>query len=342
MKWHRRDILRSSISVFISDVFASSSAFADTGFLNVSYDPTRELYKVVDATFAEIWRKKSGNFVTIRTTNGGSRAQMQSVVDGAPADVVTLACAGDIDFISRITGKIDKDWRNKFPNHSIPYSSPIVFLTRHGNPKNIRNWGDLTQSGISIITANPKTSGGARYNFLAALGYALHTYNKDEKKSVEFIKSISRNVVKRASGARGASVLFLQRQFGDVMITYESEALLALAEFGSDSFDIVYPDFILSAEFPVAIVDTNAAKNGNTNMARDYLNFLFEKKGQEIIAQNFFRPAFSELVAEDKLHQFRKINTTSVESIFGSWEFAQAKYFSDGGMWDQIQRSLAN
>lgn len=302
--------------------------------LNVSYDPTRELYEEYNKSFAEYWEKEKGQKVTINQSHGGSGTQSRSVIDGLDADVVTLALAYDIDAIAE-TGKIEKDWQTRLENNSSPYTSTIVFLVRKGNPKGIKDWDDLVKKGVSVITPNPKTSGGARWNYLAAWGYALQQNNNDEEKAKEFVTSLFKNVPVLDSGARGATTTFVEREIGDVLLAWENEAFLALNELGEDEFEIVIPSVSILAEPPVTIVDRAVEKNGTEEVAKAYLDYLYTDVGQEIAAKNYYRPR-SEEIAKKYADQFPEINLFTIDEVFGGWTKAQKTHFADGGVFDQI------
>lgn len=323
-----------SISVLF---FSDSYAYSGQSLLNYSYDTTRELYKNIDALFEDSWKKKTNNFVLIRTVHGGSRVQTNAVVDGAPADVVTLAASADIDFIVEKTHKIDPDWRSKYPNNSSPYSSVIVLLVRKGNPKNIHDWDDLAKPNVKVITPNPKTSGVGRYNYLALWAFAETKYDKHEISIINFMRKVRDNSQHKEFGARGASILFMQRNEGDVLPTWESEAFLALQEFGYDKFDIVVPSQTIKADFPVAVVTKNAIDKGNENIANAYVEFLFSPAVQALLAKYHFRPAFPKFSDEKDLSNLIKVNSLGIDEAFGGWDKAQHRHFDDGGTWDQIQ-----
>jgi len=302
--------------------------------LNVSYDPTRELYTEYNAAFSKHWKTKTGKEVTLKQSHGGSGKQARAVIDGQPADVVTLALAYDIDAIAE-KGLLPTDWQTKFPNNSAPYTSTIVFLVYKGNPKSIKDWDDLTKPGIQVITPNPKTSGGARWNYLAAWAYAENKLGKDEAKVREFVGKLFKNVAVLDSGARGATTTFAQRGIGDVLITWENEAYLALKEFGPDKFEIVTPSLSILAEPPVAIVEAFATKHGTTEVAKEYLQYLYSEEGQEIAGKNFYRPRDPKIAAK-YASQFGKVTLVTIDDIFGGWKKAQSTHFADSGIFDQI------
>lgn len=303
--------------------------------LNVSYDPTRELYEQFNKSFASYWEEKTGQKVTIKQSHGGSGAQSRAVIDGLEADVVTLALAYDIDAIAK-TGKISSDWQKRLANNSSPYTSTIVFLVRKGNPKGIKDWDDLVKKGVSVITPNPKTSGGARWNFLVAWGYALKKNNGDEQKAKEFVTKLYHNVPVLDSGARGATTTFTEKGIGDVLIAWENEAYLAKKQLGNQ-FDIVYPSVSILAEPPVTVVDQIAKKHGTEKVAKEYLDYLYSPEGQEIAAQNYYRPRDKQII--EKYHsQFPDIHLFTIDELFGGWTKAQKTYFADGGVFDQIYK----
>jgi sulfate transport system substrate-binding protein len=307
---------------------------AQTHLLNVSYDPTREFYEEYNRLFAQHWKATTGQDVVINQSHGGSGKQARAVIDGLEADVVTLALAYDIDAIAQ-SGLLDKDWQSKLPDNSTPYTSTIVFLVRKGNPQHIHDWDDLIRPGIKVITPNPKTSGGARWNYLAAWGYALHKSNNNEQGARDYMKKLFANVPVLDSGARGSTTTFVQRGVGDVLIAWENEALLALKEFGSDKFEIVVPSETILAEPPVAVVDEVARKHGTEKVARAYLEYLYSPEAQDLAARYFFRPRLKS-VADKYASVFPKVNTFTVLEGCGGWQKAQAKHFSDGGTFDQI------
>jgi sulfate/thiosulfate-binding protein len=316
-----------------------AASAADSTLLNVSYDPTRELYKAINQAFAADWKAKTGDTVTIQASHGGSGAQARSVIDGLNADVVTLALAADIDAIAAKTGKIPADWQQRLPNNSAPYTSTIVLLVRKGNPKGIHDWDDLTKPGVSVITPNPKTSGGARWNYLAAWGYALKKFGGDEAKTRDFVAAIYKNAPVLDAGARGSTITFAQRGLGDVLIAWENDAFLAFEEFGKDQFEIVTPSLSILAEPPVSVVDGNVDAKGTRKVAEAYLQFLYTPAAQAIIAKNYFRPAHPEFAAKEDLERFPKIDLITVKDVFGGWKNAQATHFADGGVFDQIQKA---
>ncbi|XHO95860.1 sulfate ABC transporter substrate-binding protein [Azospirillum sp. A26] len=301
--------------------------------LNVSYDPTREFYVEFNKAFAKKWEAETGRALTVRQSHGGSGKQARSVIDGLDADIVTLALGYDIDAIAD-TGLLPKDWQSRLPNNSSPYTSTIVFLVKKGNPKGIKDWNDLVKPGVQVITPNPKTSGGARWNYLAAWAYALQANGGDEGKAKEFVAQLLKNVPVLDSGARGATVTFTQREIGDVLLAWENEAYLSLQEFGADKFEIVVPSLSILAEPPVAVVDKVVDRKGTRKVAEAYLQFLYTREGQEIAAKNFYRPRLPEL-ASQYAGRFADVKLVTIDQ-FGGWRAAQEKHFSDGGVFDQI------
>jgi len=315
---------------------AASAVLADTTLLNVSYDPTRELYKAVNEAFAKDWKAKTGENVTIEQSHGGSGKQARAVIDGLQADVVTLALQGDIDQIAK-AGKIKSDWQKRLANNSSPYTSTIVFLVRKGNPKAIKDWDDLTKDGVQVITPNPKTSGGARWNYLAAWAYADQKFGHDEGKDKDFIKKLYANVPVLDTGARGSTTTFAQRGIGDVLLAWENEAFLALDELGADKFEIVVPSLSIKAEPPVAIVDEVVDAKGTRKAAEAYLNFLYTPQAQKLIAHNYYRPSDPKSADPKDLARFPDLKLVSIDDpLFGGWAKAQPKHFDEGGIFDQI------
>lgn len=302
--------------------------------LNVSYDPTRELYQEFNEEFAAYWQQEKGQEVRINQSHSGSGSQARSVIDGLEADVVTLALAYDIDAIAE-KQVLDEDWINRLENNSAPYTSTIVFLVRKGNPKGIHDWDDLVKKGVSVITPNPKTSGGARWNYLAAWGYALEKYGNDEAKAQQFVRDIFKRVEVLDSGARGSTTTFVEKEIGDVLITWENEAFLATNELGEDKFEIVAPSISILAEPSVAVVDSVVDKNGTREVAEAYLNYLYTDIGQELAVKNYYRPRSEEVAAKYK-DQFPAIQLFTIDEKFGSWKEAHQKHFADGGIFDSI------
>lgn len=322
---------------FIAAAVVLSSALYAAGpikLLNVSYDPTRELYQDINAAFAKQWKAKTGADVTISQSHGGSGTQARAVLDGLQADVVTLALAYDIDVLTR--GKLlPANWQSRLPNGSTPYTSTIVFLVRKGNPKKIKDWDDLVKPGVGVITPNPKSSGGARWAYLAAWGYALNKNNNDDKKAQEFVTRLYKNVPVLDSGARGSTTTFAQRGIGDVLLSWENEAHLALNELGPDKVEIVTPSISILAEPPVAVIDKVTARRGTAEVAKAYLEFLYSDEGQDIEAKDFYRPR-SEKAAAKYAKNFPKLTLFTIDEVFGGWTKAQARHFADGGVFDKI------
>lgn len=318
-----------------STVTTAETAKKPITLLNVSYDPTRELYQEYNEAFIKYWKEKTGQDVTIQQSHGGSGSQARAVMDGNEADVVTLALAYDIDSINKNKEILNKDWQKRLPYNSTPYTSTIVFLVRKGNPKNIKDWDDLVKPGIEVITPNPKTSGGARWNYLAAWGYALKKYGNDSEKAKEFVKSIFSNVPVLDSGARGSTTTFVERGLGDVLIAWENEAFLSINELGTDKFEIVVPTISILAEPPVAVVDSVVDKKGTREVAEAYLEYLYSEEGQEIAAKNYYRPR-NEEVASRYTSLFPEIELFTIDEVFGGWDKAQKEHFDDGGIFDQI------
>jgi len=315
-------------------LFSQAIASADPiTLLNVSYDPTRELYEAFNKSFAADYKAKTGKDVVVQQSHGGSGKQARSVIDGLAADVVTLALAADIDALHTHGDLIPRDWQKRFPNNSSPYTSTINFLVRKGNPKGIKDWDDLIKPGVVVITPNPKTSGGARWNFLAAWGYAARKYGND--KAQDFVTKLYKNVPVLDSGARGSTTTFVERGLGDVLIAWESDALLSLKQFGADKYEIVYPSVSILAEPPVSVVDKVVDRKGTREVATAYLQYLYSPEGQEIAAQNYYRPRLPE-VAQKYSKEFPKVGLFTVDDVFGGWGNAQKTYFDDGGLFDQI------
>ena len=307
----------------------------DITLLNVSYDPTRELYQDVNKAFAARWKGKTGDTLIIKQSHGGSGKQARSVIDGLEADVVTLALAYDIDELAAKAKLLPVDWQKRLPRNSSPYTSTIVFLVRKGNPKGVKDWGDLVKPGVQIITPNPKTSGGARWNYLAAWGYALKASGGSEAKAQAFVTALFKNVPVLDSGARGATTTFVERGMGDVLLAWENEALLAVKELGPDKFEIVTPSISILAEPPVALVDKVVDKRGTRAVAQAYLEFLYSTEGQQIAAQNHYRPTDAKVAAQHA-QAFPSVKRFTIDEIFGGWAKAQKTHFADGGVFDQI------
>ena len=331
-------IRRFALATLASTLIAGPVA-AQT-LLNVSYDPTRELYSEFNAAFNKHWQAQGNEAITIQQSHGGSGKQARAVIDGLRADVVTLALAGDIDEIAKLNkGSLPENWQTRLPDASTPYTSTIVFLVRKGNPKGIKDWADLTKDGVSVITPNPKTSGGARWNFLAAYAYGLKANGGDEEKAKQYLKTLFKHVPVLDTGARGSTITFVNNGQGDVLLAWENEAFLALKEDGgADKFDIVVPSLSILAEPPVAVVDKNADKKGNAEIAKAYLEHLYSPAGQEIAAKNFYRPR-DEKVAAKYAAQFPKLELVTIDKDFGGWKTAQPKFFNDGGVFDQIYQA---
>jgi sulfate/thiosulfate transport system substrate-binding protein len=306
----------------------------DVTLLNVSYDPTRELYEQYNAAFAKYWKGKTGETVTIKQSHGGSGKQARTVIDGLPADVVTLALAGDVDAIASNGKLLPVNWQSRLPHNSSPYTSTIVFLVRKGNPKNVRDWGDLVRPGISVITPNPKTSGGARWNYLAAWAWARQLPGGSDATAKEYVRKLFKNVPVLDTGARGSTTTFVQRGIGDVLLAWENEAFLSIKELGADKVQIVVPSLSILAEPPVAVVDKVVLRRGTREVASEYLKYLYSPEAQEIIAQNFYRP-IDEQVAAKHAQQFPKIKLVTIAD-FGGWAAAQKRHFADGGLFDQL------
>ncbi len=334
MSLTRRHALAAITSSLLAAQFDAPASAADAlTLLNVSYDPTRELYRDINRAFAAAWKTKTGGTVTINQSHGGSGAQARAVLDGLQADVVTLALAADIDALAK-RGLLAADWQSKLPNNSSPTTSTIVFLVRKGNPKAIKDWGDLLKPGVQVITPNPKTSGGARWNVLAGVTWARKQPGYTETSEADFLKKLFKQVPVLDSGARGATVSFAQRELGDVLIAWENEAWLAKDEFGADAFEIVVPSVSILAEPPVAVVEANVEKHGTRVVAQAYLDFLYTKQAQEIAAKRYFRPRDAEILAKNR-DRFPDLPLSTIVD-FGGWPAAQAKYFADGGLFDQV------
>lgn len=326
--------LATLISGLFAAVLTSNALAADITLLNVSYDPTRELYQDFNPAFAKYWKEKTGDNVTVKQSHGGSGKQARAVIDGLEADVVTLALAGDIDALADKGKLLPADWQKRLPQASTPYTSTIVFLVRKGNPKAIKDWDDLVKPGIAVITPNPKTSGGAQWNYLAAWEYAKRKQGSDDK-AKEFVSNLYKNVPVLDSGARGSTTTFVERGIGDVFISWENEAFLAIKELGPDKFDIVVPSLSILAQPPVALVDKVVDKKGTRKVAQAYLEYLYSEAGQEIAAQNYYRPTL-EKVAKKYAKQFPAVKLFTIDEAFGGWTKAKATHFSDGGVFDQI------
>lgn len=315
----------------------SGAAAAQTQLLNVSYDPTRELYREINQAFADEWKAQTGQTVNVRASHGGSGAQARTVIDGIDADVVTLGIPSDIDAIAKATKKIPADWRSRLPNNSLPYTSTVVFLVRKGNPKSIKDWDDLVKPGIQVITPNPKTSAGGRWNFLAAWGYS-HSKDGNADKAKDFVSALYKNVPVLDTGARGSTVTFAQRGLGDVLPAWENEAFLVLNEFGRDKFEIVVPTLSILAEPPVALVDGNVDAKGTRKVAEAYLKFLYSDKAQAIFAKHHYRPSKAEAAKPEDLAALPNLKLFTIESLQGSWDDIQKNNFDSGGLFDQISK----
>ena len=327
---------RRLLSVAILSALAGSVQAADLSLLNVSYDPTRELYQAFNPAFSRYWQEKTGQSVSIKQSHGGAGKQARAVIDGLEADVVTLALAYDIDAIAEKSGKLPADWQKRLPHNASPYTSTIVFLVRKGNPKGIKDWGDLVKPGVEVVTPNPKTSGGARWNYLAAWGYALKQ-GGGEAAARDFVGRLLKNVPVLDTGARGSTNTFVQRGIGDVLLAWENEAFLSINELGPDKFEIVVPSISILAEPPVAVVDAVAKKRGTEQVARAYLEYLYSPVGQQLAARHYYRPIKPELADPRDVARFPKVNFIRIDDL-GGWQAAQKKHFADGGTFDQLNR----
>jgi sulfate/thiosulfate-binding protein len=332
--WLHGMLVMMAIGLQVVPIAAGEKAVA---LLNVSYDPTRELYQDLNAAFAKAWKEQTGQVVTINQSHGGSGKQARAVIDGLAADVVTLALAYDVQSIAE-AGPIHQDWQTRLPDNSAPHTSTIVFLVRRGNPQQIKDWDDLVKPGVTVITPNPKTSGGARWNYLAAWGYALREYGTDATKARDFVARLYKNVAVLDTGARGSTMTFVERGMGDVFISWENEALLVTHQLAKDRFDIVTPSVSILTEPPVAIVDRVVDKRGTRELAQAYLAFLYSEPGQEIAAKHFYRPRLTSVAAKHG-QQFQQVSLFTVEEVFGGWHNAQKTHFGDGGVFDQIYQS---
>ncbi|MDO8940597.1 MAG: sulfate ABC transporter substrate-binding protein [Methylicorpusculum sp.] len=321
--------------LILAALLLSGTALAERTLLNVSYDPTRELYQVFNQSFIAYWKDKTGETVSVQQSHGGAGKQTRAVIDGLEADVLTLALSYDIDQIAKQARLLPDNWQSRLPNNSLPYTSTIVFLVRKGNPKGIKNWDDLIKEGLSVITPNPKTSGGARYNYLAAWAFAEQKLGSAEA-AKEFVKQLYKNVPVLDSGARGSTTTFVQRCLGDVLLTWENEAFLALKEFGEGQFEIIVPPASILAETPVAVVDKIVKKNGTQDLAEAYLQYLFSPAGQKLAAKHYYRPYQPEQADPEDLKRFPKLEFFTVDKHFGGWHKAQKDHFDDGGSFDQI------
>jgi len=327
--------MKTFLKILLASSLVVTAGAKEVKLLNVSYDPTRELYQEYNTAFVKYWKAKTGDDVVVSQSHGGSGKQAQSVINGLEADVVTLALAYDIDAISQKANLLPADWQKRLPDNSTPYTSTIVFLVRKGNPRHIRDWDDVIKPGVSVVTPNPKTSGGARWAYLAAYAYALEKNGHDEVKAQDFVKRLYKNVPVLDSGARGSTVTFAQRDIGDVLLAWENEAHLALKEFGADKFEIVSPSLSILAEPPVTVVDKVAKRHGTLVVARAYLEYLYSDEGQEIAAKNFYRPR-NPAIAEKYAANFSQLKLVTLDQEFGNWTKAQATHFADGGVFDQI------
>ena len=330
----KNNLIKLVVAATLSILANNNSQAADVNLLNVSYDPTRELYQQYNPVFAKYWKEKTGDTLTVNQSHGGSGKQARSVLEGLEADVVTLALAYDVDQLYQKRKLIPEKWQSLLPNNSAPYTSTIVFLVRKGNPKAIKDWNDIVKADVSIVTPNPKTSGGARWNFLAAWGYALKHNNNEEAAAKTFITQLYKNSAVLDTGARGATTSFVEREIGDVLITWENEAYMVLKEFGADKFELITPSSSILTEPPVAVVEDVARKHGTTDVATEYLKHLYSKEGQEIIGKNFYRPTDPEIAAK-YAKQFKSLELFKIDQ-FGGWNAAQAKFFADDGVFDQI------
>lgn len=334
----RKTFRRALALLVLPLLLAAGDAAAQTMLLNVSYDPTREFYRAFNLAFTEYWQAKTGEQVVVRMSHGGSGSQTRSVIGGLPADIVTLALAADIDRIAADTGRLPADWQSRLPHNSAPYSSTIVFLVRKGNPKAIRDWDDLAKPGISVVTPNPKTSGGARWNYLAARAWAERQFPAGDPRAESFMSDLYRNVPVLDTGARGSTTTFVRRGIGDVLLAWENEAFLAIEQLGRDKFDIVTPSMSILAEPPVALVEKTARENGTLAVAKAYLDYLYTPVGQRLAAKNFYRPVAPEHADAVDLARFRDLERVTIDEAFGGWAKAQADHFDEGGSFDRIFR----
>ena len=333
-----KNILITSLAIFTLGLGTTLAPAKQISLLNVSYDPTRELYEDYNKVFAGYWKTQTGDDVTVSQSHGGSGKQARAVIDGLQADVVTLALAPDIDAIVDKAHLIDPKWQNRYADNSSPYTSTIVFLVRKGNPKGIKDWADLIKPGVEVVTPNPKTSGGARWNFLGAYGYALHAAGGDKAKAQDFVKALYGNVKILDTGARGSTITFVQRGQGDVLIAWENEALLTVNKLNPGEFEIVYPSQTILAEPPVSVVDVYADKHGTRDVATAYLKYLYSPAGQDVIARNYYRPR-DKAVLDKYATQFPAIKLFTVAELFGGWGSVQKEFFGDGGVFDQIYKA---
>jgi sulfate/thiosulfate-binding protein len=334
-------ILPRKLALALSVGLAASlagGASAQTTLLNVSYDPTREFYQEYNAAFAKHWKAQGGDAVTIKQSHGGSGKQARAVIDGLEADVVTLALAYDVDALNKNGGLIPTDWAKRLPSNAAPYTSTIVFLVRKGNPKSLKDWGDLGKDGVEVVTPNPKTSGGARWNYLAAWGYALKQPGGSDETAKDLVTKIFKNVKVLDSGARGSTTTFVERGIGDVLLAWENEAHLALKELGPDKFEIVTPSISILAEPPVSVVDKNVDKHGTRKAAEEYVKYLYSAEAQDIAGKHYYRPRDAAALAKHEKN-FAKVELFTIDDVFGGWDKAQSTHFSDGGVFDQIYGS---
>lgn len=331
----KKNIVMFVVVLMVAVGFVGNVLAKQVTLLNASYDPTRELYEDYNKAFAAHWKTLSGDDVVVNQSHGGSGKQGRAVIDGLDADVVTLALAYDIDNVATKSGLLPNKWQSSLPENSSPYTSTIVFLVRKGNPKNIKDWDDLAKPGISVVTPNPKTSGGARWNYLAAWGYGLKKFNGDEAKVKEFVAAIFKNVPVLDSGARGSTTTFIERKIGDVAISWENEAYLAVNELGPDQFEIVVPSVSILAEPPVAVVERNATRHGTLKLAKEYLQYLYSNEGQEIIAKHYYRPRNKE-IAQKYAEKLKPVSLFTIDEVFGGWQAAQKVHFADKGTFDQV------
>ncbi|MES1982525.1 MAG: sulfate ABC transporter substrate-binding protein [Pseudomonadota bacterium] len=329
------NIYRKSLAAIVTFALINAAAAAEVTLLNVSYDPTRELYQDFNAAFGKYWQAKTGDKVSVRQSHGGSGKQARAIIDGLEADVATLALGYDVDSLKTQANLIPANWQTRLPHNSSPYTSTIVFLVRKGNPRGIHDWGDLVKPGVSVITPNPKTSGGARWNYLAAWGYGLKESGNNPAKAREFVGKLFANVPVLDSGARGSTTTFVERGIGDVLLAWENEAFLAIKELGPDKFEIIVPSLSILAEPPVSVVDKFVDKHGTRKVAEAYLNYLYSPEGQTIAAQNYYRPTDAK-IAEKYAKQFPRLNLINIDAAFGGWAKAQKEHFADGGVFDQI------
>ncbi len=340
MSLFRKPLLALTASVLLATSVAGTAQAKDVSLLNVSYDPTREFYREYNEMFAKYWEETTGDKVTVRQSHGGAGSQARAIIDGLDADVATLALAYDIDQFHERVGLIPKDWQQRLPNNSSPYTSTIVLLVRDGNPKNIQGWDDLVREDVEVITPNPKTSGGARWNYLAAWGYALNKFDGDETKTFEFVRDIYKRVPVLDSGARGSTNTFVQRGIGDVFIAWENEAFLAVEQLGKGDFEIIVPSVSILAEPPVTVIDKNVDRKGTRKVAEAYLERLYTDEAQRLAAKHYYRPSNPE-IAKEFSDDFPSVNLFTVNEVFGSWTQAQETHFNDGGKFDSILQENA-